>query len=96
MQSIRENSRLLQLSTKCNSHEKFSEKLIFQIGVHQASLILCCLAHMVSWVGSGVELCQFWRFFLLTFQYTVELQWLEHLWDHENMFETEVVRANDC
>ena len=27
---------------------------------------------------------------------TVELQWREHLWDHENMFETEVVRANEC
>ena len=27
--------------------------------------------------------------------YTVELQWLEHLWDHENLFETGVVRANE-
>ena len=26
---------------------------------------------------------------------TVELQWLEHLWDHENLFETGVVRANE-
>ena len=26
---------------------------------------------------------------------TVELQWLEHLWDHENKFETGVVRANE-
>ena len=26
-------------------------------------------------------------------QYTVELQWLEHLWDYENLFETRVVRA---
>ena len=25
---------------------------------------------------------------------TEELQWLEHVWDHENMFETRVVRAN--
>ena len=25
--------------------------------------------------------------------YTVELQWLEHLWDHENLFQTGVVRA---
>ena len=23
-----------------------------------------------------------------TNEYTVELQWLEHLWNHENMFET--------
>ena len=26
---------------------------------------------------------------------TVELQWLEHLWDYENVFETGVVRANE-
>ena len=25
----------------------------------------------------------------------VELQWLEHLWNHENMFETGFVRANE-
>ena len=28
--------------------------------------------------------------------YTVELQWLEYLWNHENMFETGVVRSNEC
>ena len=28
--------------------------------------------------------------------YTVELQWLEHTWNHENIFETGVVRANEC
>ena len=27
--------------------------------------------------------------------YTVELQWLEHLWDHENMFEIGEIRANE-
>ena len=26
---------------------------------------------------------------------TVELQWLEHLWDHENIFERGVVRGNE-
>ena len=26
---------------------------------------------------------------------TIVLQWLEHLWNHENMFETEEVRANE-
>ena len=25
---------------------------------------------------------------------TVELQWLKHFWNHENMFETRVVRPN--
>ena len=29
-------------------------------------------------------------------QGTVELQWLKHCWDHENMFETGVVQANKC
>ena len=28
--------------------------------------------------------------------YTVELQWLEHPWDHENMFEAGVVPAFEC
>ena len=27
---------------------------------------------------------------------TVELRWLEHLLNHENMFETGVVRASEC
>ena len=27
---------------------------------------------------------------------TVELQWLEHHWDYENLFEIRVVRANEC
>ena len=30
------------------------------------------------------------------FTCTVELQWLEHLRDHENMFKTELVQANEC
>ena len=28
-------------------------------------------------------------------EYRVELQWLEHLYNHENMFETGVIRANE-
>ena len=27
---------------------------------------------------------------------TVELQWLKHLRNHESMFETGVVQANEC
>ena len=27
---------------------------------------------------------------------TVELQWLKHLWDYENLFEIGVVRASEC
>ena len=28
--------------------------------------------------------------------FTVELQWPEHLWNHEIMFETGVVRTKEC
>ena len=31
---------------------------------------------------------------VMTTGHTVELQWLEHLWNHENMFETGP--ANEC
>ena len=27
---------------------------------------------------------------------TVELQWFEHLWNHENIFETGVIRGCEC
>ena len=30
------------------------------------------------------------------FTIAVELQWLEHLWNHENMFQTGVVLVNEC
>ena len=30
------------------------------------------------------------------FNNTVELQWFEHLWDNESMFETRAVLANEC
>ena len=33
---------------------------------------------------------------LLHFTFTVEVQWLEHLMNHENLFEEGIVRANDC
>ena len=35
------------------------------------------------------------KLFPTLYLYTVELQWLEHLWNHKNMFETGVVRANE-
>ena len=31
-----------------------------------------------------------------TKKYTVEFQWIEHLWNHENMFEIGVVRGYEC
>ena len=39
-------------------------------------------------IGSDLSFC--------VTTYSVELQWLEHLWNHENMFETGVIRANEC
>ena len=30
---------------------------------------------------------------VVCFTNTIELQWLEHFWDHENLFETGVVRV---
>ena len=30
------------------------------------------------------------------YSYTVELQWLKHLWNHQNIFEAGVVQANEC
>ena len=28
--------------------------------------------------------------------YTVEFQWLEHIWNNENIFQSGAVRANEC
>ena len=36
-----------------------------------------------------------WVFFGILYSSTVELRWLEPLWDHENLFETAVVRATE-
>ena len=33
---------------------------------------------------------------MVIFVVTVELQWLEHLWDHGNMFEVGVVGVSEC
>ena len=32
---------------------------------------------------------------IITILHTVELQWLEHLWDHGNLFEIWVVRVTE-
>ena len=43
---------------------------------------------------SGLRLvCSLCLWPLVAIFITVEFQWLEHLWNHENMFETGVVRA---
>ena len=35
------------------------------------------------------------HFMIMVIPYTVEPQWLEHLWDHGNLFEIWVVRATE-
>ena len=35
-------------------------------------------------------------FIIIFIFFTVELQWLELLWNHENMFKTGLVQANEC
>ena len=42
----------------------------------------------VSLIQTNTQVC--------TTQYDSRLQWLEHLRNHENIFETRVVRANEC
>ena len=59
-------------------------------GSDQDSFVSIKVYHVLPSVFNGSKLE---GFSLLT---TVELQWLEHLWDHENMFETRVVRASEC
>ena len=65
--------------------------VLFHFG--QVVLARVVSARFHGWIVS----VQFWRvvsaLFILD---TVEHQWLEHLWDHENMFETGVVRVNEC
>ena len=64
-----------------------------------------CVAHKGP-SGAFVTYCNISCFFFFFFffenfffsqnAYTVELQWPEHLWNHEKMFEIVVVRANEC
>ena len=50
-----------------------------------------CVDNDITHVPNFINSLEF-----MSFQITLELQWLAHLWDHENMFETGVVRANEC
>ena len=51
---------------------------------------------MLRFVEENIMLRKLYRFSLNNFGCTVELQWLEHLRDYENMLETGVVRFNEC
>ena len=53
--------------------------------LHKFNMKLLCLSYdPLQWAFISFEMN------------TVELQWLEHLWNCENMFETGIVRANGC
>ena len=41
--------------------------------------------------GNNNALLRMWKVISVFLSNTVEFQWLEHLWNHENMFETVVV-----
>ena len=60
-------------------------------------LELC--VHLIL-IKRDIELCVTRQDYIHVFAYavtnTAEVQWLEHLWNHENMFEAGVVRANEC
>ena len=49
---------------------------------------------MINYVGNGMLLSS--NHINFTEINTVELQWLEHLWNYENLFRTGVVPANEC
>ena len=64
-----------------NTQNKLSQKKQFSIALLQCN-------HAVMIVSSK-------RLLLLGLCVIVEIQWLKHLWDHGNLFETWVVRATE-
>ena len=71
------------------SHLKILHKSFFYVMVKALSGKLSCTGTDLLKKGRSCGI-------MLLIIPTVELQWLEHLWDHENMFETGVVRINEC
>ena len=61
---------------------------------YNTKLELCCVG---AWLvfSFTVLVCHYAMLFFHVYTCTVEPQWLEHIWNHENMFETGVVRANE-
>ena len=49
-----------------------------------------------SLVENGIRKVLSNLIFMFSALHTIELQWLEHLKNHENMFQTGVVRAIEC
>ena len=58
-------------------------------------IIFVSISFLVN-IGKEMSLPGFRTSGIFLFSFTVEFQWLEHLWNHENMFEAGVVRANEC
>ena len=57
-----------------------------------------CIIKYRAFTGSdNLKVITLYQYFMFNWNLvTVELQWLEQLWNHENMFETGVIRANEC
>ena len=68
--------------------------------IHVSSTIMyttmCCLVIIIVCFFTGLlGKCSSMEYMHVAFCNAVELQWIEHLWNHENIFETRVVRANE-
>ena len=59
-------------------------------------MFVCFSILVVCFDTPGISRCRSTLVLLSPSPPTVEFQWLEHFWDPGNMFETGVVRANEC
>ena len=74
---------LKPVSKCCSSAWKFGDEVQFSGGD----------CHRMKVVKYIIHLFFLWYEKVLI---TVELQWFEHLWNHEVIFETAVLRAEEC
>ena len=70
---------------------------LFENGLDKSPLKSMRVIGRIMWAASYRNMLNMqFKFQIRCKDITVELQWPEHLWNHENMFETKVVRANEC
>ena len=61
--------------------------ILFSLFLLSCTIIIFCRLQIVE------ERC---KYYFSSEIRTVKLQWREHCWNHENMFGTGVVQANEC
>ena len=64
---------------------KTTNNAVFMVAIDKTLKKRHCLTAFILFKQASVQMEH----------YTVEPQWLEHLWDHGNSFETRVVRATE-